>query len=129
MCTTRAVLSNARALLRGAFANTADQLGLPAPGVGRIGDACSKQSWRSACVIEATLVLQMSTIVEAAKKPMPIKKAQKTVKKAASKAKSQVKGGASGADFWYGPNRPGFLGELRWRSMDESRIYPTGYNG
>ena len=119
MCTTRAVLSNARPLLRGAFANTADQLGLPAPGVGRIGDACSKQEWRSACVIEAMLVLQMSTIVEAAKKPMPIKKAQKTVKKAASKAKSQVKGGASGADFWYGPNRPGFLGELRARSVDK----------
>ena len=37
MCTTRAVLSNARALLRGAFANTADQLGLPAPRAGRIG--------------------------------------------------------------------------------------------
>ena len=61
----------------------------------------------------------MSTVVEAAKKPMPIKKAQKTVKKAASKAKSQVKGGASGADFWYGPNRPGFLGELRARSVDK----------
>ena len=70
----------------------------------------------------------MSTVVEAAKKPMPIKKAQKTVKKAASKAKSQVKGGASGADFWYGPNRPGFLGELRARSVDESHIHPTGYS-
>ena len=68
----------------------------------------------------------MSTVVEAAKKPMPIKKAQKTVKKAASKAKSQVKGGASGADFWYGPNRPGFLGELRVRSTVESHIHPTG---
>ena len=70
----------------------------------------------------------MSTVVEAAKKPMPVKKAQKTVKKVASKAKSQVKGGASGADFWYGPNRPGFLGELRARSVDESHIHPTGYS-
>ena len=92
----------------------------------QIGDACSKQQWRSACSTEFALELQMSTVVEAAKKPMPIKKAQKTVKKAASKAKSQVKGGASGADFWYGPNRPGFLGELRARSMVESHFHPTG---
>ena len=61
------------------------------------------------------IVLQISTVVEAAKKPLPVKKAQKAIKKVASKAKSQVKGGASGAAFWYGPDRPGFLGKSRPR--------------
>ena len=65
--------------------------------------------------LDATCVLQISTVVEAAKKPLPVKKAQKAVKKVASKAKSQVKGGASGAAFWYGPDRPGFLGKPRPR--------------
>lgn len=58
--------------------------------------------------------MQASHVVEAAKKA-PVKtakkaaaKATKQVKKAASKAKS----GGSGAAFWYGPDRPGFLGEL-----------------
>ncbi|CAL8462631.1 g2164 [Coccomyxa elongata] len=53
-----------------------------------------------------------SHVVEAAKKA-PVKtakkaaaKATKQVKKVASKAKS----GGSGAAFWYGPDRPGFLG-------------------
>ena len=55
-------------------------------------------------------------MVEAAKKIAPVKtakkaaaKATKVVKKAAPKAKKAVSGG--GASFWYGPDRPGFLGE------------------
>lgn len=73
---------------------------------------------------KATRVLQISTVVEAAKKPLPVKKAQKAVKKVASKAKTQVKGGASGAAFWYGPDRPGFLGKLRPRQLLLCRYLP-----
>ena len=67
---------------------------------------------------------QISTVVEAAKKASPIKKAQKTVKKAASRAKSQAKGATSGAAFWYGPDRPGFLGELYFKPAPAD-IYPS----
>jgi hypothetical protein len=38
------------------------------------------------------------------------KTATKTVKKTASKAKGAAKG-VSGAGYWYGPSRPGYLGE------------------
>lgn len=56
--------------------------------------------------------MQASHVVEAAKKA-PVKtakkaaaKATKAVKKTASKAKA-----SSGASFWYGADRPGYLGE------------------
>ncbi len=57
-------------------------------------------------------------MVEAAKAKLPVKqakkavaKATKAVKKAAPKAKAVAKKATgSGASFWYGPDRPGFLG-------------------
>ncbi len=57
-------------------------------------------------------------MVEAAKAKQPVKqakkavaKATKAVKKAAPKAKAVAKKATgSGASFWYGPDRPGFLG-------------------
>jgi hypothetical protein len=67
---------------------------------------------------------QISTVVEAAKKASPVKKATKTVKKAASRVKSQAKGATSGAAFWYGPDRPGFLGELYIKPAPAD-IYPS----
>ena len=67
---------------------------------------------------------QISTVVEAAKKASPVKKATKTVKKAASRVKSQAKGATSGAAFWYGPDRPGYLGKLHIKPAPAD-IYPS----
>lgn len=57
--------------------------------------------------------MQASNVVEAAKTVKKVAKTvTKTAKKTASKAKGVAKGAKpSGAAFWYGPDRPGFLGE------------------
>ena len=74
------------------------------------------KSTQSELIIGRPLLRQVSHVVEAAKKIAPVKqakkavsKATKVVKKAAPKAKKAVSGG--GASFWYGPDRPGFLGK------------------
>ena len=66
---------------------------------------------------------QASHVVEAAKAPVKtakkaVAKATKAVKKTASKAKS-----ASGAAFWYGADRPGFLGEYIAPCQPKSTVF------
>lgn len=69
--------------------------------------------------------MQASHVVEAAKKA-PVKSAKKAATKVVKKTASKAKSAVSGASFWYGADRPGYLGEYSTLALPSPQISWSG---